>query len=78
MRLFRIPIIFPFFRTNTGVKPFKCHWPDCGKSFAQLSNLKSHVARHTPGRPKGRKSSAKKQTTPVAEVSRLFNVILYS
>lgn len=35
-------------RQNNGVRPYKCHWPECGKSFAQISNLKSHIARHTP------------------------------
>jgi len=45
-------------RPNTGVRPYKCHWPDCGKSFAQLNNLKSHVARHTPGKSKSKSKGA--------------------
>lgn len=65
-----------FFRTNTGEKPYKCHWPDCGKSFGQLTNLKSHVARHTPGKGKKRVNNQKKSEEKLNNVKKVF-VLLF-
>ena len=63
-------ITVSLFRNASGEKPYKCHWPDCGKSFGQLTNLKSHVARHTPNKSRSRKgaSSQKKSEEPKNEV----------
>lgn len=33
-------------RTHTGEQPYKCDYPECGKKFSQLSNLKRHAGIH--------------------------------
>lgn len=33
---------FPFL----GERPYKCHLPDCGRAFIQLSNLQQHLRNH--------------------------------
>lgn len=30
----------------TGERPYKCHLPDCGRAFIQLSNLQQHLRNH--------------------------------
>ena len=35
--------IFPLF---SGERPYKCHVPDCGRAFIQLSNLQQHLRNH--------------------------------
>uniref|UniRef100_A0A1B0DBK3 C2H2-type domain-containing protein n=1 Tax=Phlebotomus papatasi TaxID=29031 RepID=A0A1B0DBK3_PHLPP len=27
-------------------RPYKCHLPDCGRAFIQLSNLQQHLRNH--------------------------------
>lgn len=29
-----------------GERPYKCHLPDCGRAFIQLSNLQQHLRNH--------------------------------
>ncbi|OAD54282.1 hypothetical protein WN48_08115 [Eufriesea mexicana] len=31
---------------HTGERPYKCHLPDCGRAFIQLSNLQQHLRNH--------------------------------
>ncbi|XP_025833840.1 zinc finger protein 358-like isoform X2 [Agrilus planipennis] len=31
---------------GTGERPYKCHLPDCGRAFIQLSNLQQHLRNH--------------------------------
>ena len=33
-------------RIHTGDKPYKCSLPNCEKSFAQMTNLKTHMKHH--------------------------------
>ncbi|KOB78810.1 Uncharacterized protein OBRU01_01691 [Operophtera brumata] len=33
-------------RTKSGERPYKCHLPDCGRAFIQLSNLQQHLRNH--------------------------------
>ncbi|KAJ9588428.1 hypothetical protein L9F63_018208, partial [Diploptera punctata] len=30
----------------TGERPYKCHLPECGRAFIQLSNLQQHLRNH--------------------------------
>lgn len=39
-RLFALP---PF---RAGERPYKCHLPECGRAFIQLSNLQQHLRNH--------------------------------
>ncbi|XP_063219168.1 flt3-interacting zinc finger protein 1-like isoform X3 [Bacillus rossius redtenbacheri] len=32
--------------TCTGERPYKCHLPECGRAFIQLSNLQQHLRNH--------------------------------
>ena len=34
-------------RIHTGERPFQCSYPDCGRKFAQKTNLKSHEEKHS-------------------------------
>ncbi|KAI4454831.1 zinc finger protein [Holotrichia oblita] len=34
------------FQFITGERPYKCHLPDCGRAFIQLSNLQQHLRNH--------------------------------
>lgn len=34
------------FHFVTGERPYKCHLPDCGRAFIQLSNLQQHLRNH--------------------------------
>lgn len=50
---FPVPIIEPFFFFNRalilivpGERPYKCHLPECGRAFIQLSNLQQHLRNH--------------------------------
>ena len=29
-----------------GERPYKCHYPECGRAFIQLSNLQQHLRNH--------------------------------
>ncbi len=31
---------------DAGERPYKCHIPDCGRAFIQLSNLQQHLRNH--------------------------------
>jgi uncharacterized Zn-finger protein len=33
-------------RVILGERPYKCHLPDCGRAFIQLSNLQQHLRNH--------------------------------
>ena len=35
--------LFPYL---LGERPYKCHVPDCGRAFIQLSNLQQHLRNH--------------------------------
>lgn len=67
------------FRPSNGLRPFKCHWPDCGKSFAQLNNLKSHIARHQPKKKKpSAEESQEEQQQITIQVKVLRNIFIFS
>ena len=40
-----IPRIF-LLHLFSGERPYKCHVPDCGRAFIQLSNLQQHLRNH--------------------------------
>lgn len=40
-----LPIISHLFHLP-GERPYKCHLPDCGRAFIQLSNLQQHLRNH--------------------------------
>ncbi|CAH7687384.1 hypothetical protein BY996DRAFT_4528606, partial [Phakopsora pachyrhizi] len=31
---------------HTNDKPFKCHWPECNKTFSRHDNLNQHLKVH--------------------------------
>lgn len=35
-----------FFFSLPGERPYKCHLPECGRAFIQLSNLQQHLRNH--------------------------------
>ena len=35
-----------YFLWQIGERPYKCHVPDCGRAFIQLSNLQQHLRNH--------------------------------
>lgn len=37
--------LFRYFLVS-GERPYKCHLPDCGRAFIQLSNLQQHLRNH--------------------------------
>lgn len=37
---------FFIFTSFQGERPYKCHLPDCGRAFIQLSNLQQHLRNH--------------------------------
>ncbi|GFG35463.1 hypothetical protein Cfor_09120, partial [Coptotermes formosanus] len=34
------------FHHRNGERPYKCHLPECGRAFIQLSNLQQHLRNH--------------------------------
>lgn len=49
-------------RRHTGERPYKCPYPDCGKSFSESGNLKTHMKTHEGAR-EGRRQSRKSRKT---------------
>ena len=45
---YRDPIIIHLSNVHPppGERPYKCHIPDCGRAFIQLSNLQQHLRNH--------------------------------
>lgn len=41
-----ISISLPFSQSCPGERPYKCHLPECGRAFIQLSNLQQHLRNH--------------------------------
>ena len=39
-------ILFLFFCFFLGERPYRCHVPECGRAFIQLSNLQQHLRNH--------------------------------
>ena len=39
-------ILFLFFFLFLGERPYRCHVPECGRAFIQLSNLQQHLRNH--------------------------------
>lgn len=35
-----------YYYIKIGERPYKCHLPDCGRAFIQLSNLQQHLRNH--------------------------------
>ncbi|KAF9029320.1 hypothetical protein BDZ89DRAFT_950593 [Hymenopellis radicata] len=50
-------------RIHTGVTPFQCPHPNCGRVFNVKSNMKRHYARHIP-----KNSSANSNINPSSQV----------
>lgn len=50
LRLFQCGFFFIFILSfdfgYSGERPYKCHLPDCGRAFIQLSNLQQHLRNH--------------------------------
>lgn len=42
-----LPSLYKIFQLfSSGERPYKCHLPDCGRAFIQLSNLQQHLRNH--------------------------------
>ena len=42
----RLDITFCLTVRFAGERPYKCHIPECGRAFIQLSNLQQHLRNH--------------------------------
>lgn len=60
-------------RRHTGERPYKCLHPDCGKSFSESGNLKTHMKTHDETR-EGRRQIRRNRKIMKCEKDSIFQV----